>query len=178
MILLVVAGAGILGARAARAGCSNGCSATAEAITLTPPLDCATFQALPQTCDCALLVSVQNGCPGAIQATSFTWSSCQTAAGTGAANCAAVQPGGRGSLVLKVSTPGRTAWSLALQSDDGSHTVDVALQVSSFDHGGCAIASTSQPPAWILMVTLLLAGGALHCAARRRQGTGNDGEGK
>jgi hypothetical protein len=173
-ILLMVAGVGILAARAARAGCQNACSATAEPMAVTPPLDCATFQALPQTCDCALLVSVVNGCPAALQATGFTWSSCQTAAGAGAANCVAVEPGGRGSLFLKVNTPGRSAWSLELAAGDGTHTVDVALQVTSFDHGGCAIASTSHEPAWIA-VTALLAGLAGRRATRRRLGTRSGG---
>jgi hypothetical protein len=140
LVTFVILGVGV---PAARAGCPNTCEATAEAAVVTPPLTCATFEAIPQSCDCSLLLSLQNNCPGAIIASDFMFGSCQTSAGTGEQNCTTVAPGGRGSLFLRVSVTGRKDWSLHVHGDDGDHTVAAAIQVTSFGSGsGCSYSSS------------------------------------
>jgi hypothetical protein len=59
VIVFVALGTAALFGGVARAGCENSCTATAAAVNVTPPLDCATFTALPQTCDCSLLSQVR-----------------------------------------------------------------------------------------------------------------------
>ena len=110
---------------------------------VTPPLTCATFEAIPQSCDCSLLLSLQNNCPGAIIRIRLHVWKLPNECWDGEQNCTTVAPGGRGSLFLRVSVKGRKDWSLHVHGDDGDHTVAAAIQVTSFGSGaGCSYSSS------------------------------------
>lgn len=151
----------------ARAECPNLCELRVDPPSVEPGLTCATWQTKPQTCDCAVLLVLTNGCDTPIEALDFSFDSCMTAAGL-ERDCDVVEPGARASWFLKLSSTGQHESALHVRSAEGEHSIHVMSIVESFDDGGCSIAAASpaSPRGLPLSATAVV---ALSLAMRRRK---------
>ncbi|HSY38175.1 MAG TPA: hypothetical protein VLA79_01570 [Polyangia bacterium] len=150
---------------AARAGCPNVCQISGATVQITPPLDCLHLKAAAETCDCGVLVDIDNQCAAPIEATGSPITTCLNSAGYGAP-CPSLEPMAQGSLVEKADAVGSQVWTLALSTQGTSHSLSITADVTSMGDGGCAAAAGaphSRMAAWFAVA------GVIALAARRRR---------
>lgn len=160
-------------ARPAKAGCPNVCQIAQPSVAISPALDCASFSASGETCDCGLLATMTNNCTGAIDAVDFTFNSCVAVSGSTVLTqpCPSVAPGMRATLRLRASGDGTKSWPLHLNTAMTDYTATATADVSGFSAGGssCSVARGAGESSQIASGTWTIVLATLLVIGRRRQ---------
>jgi hypothetical protein len=153
----------------AHAGCPNTCELTTPPVTVTPALDCIKVAASPQTCDCAVFVTLTNQCSAPVDAVGFTFSSCGFFGSSHLTQpCPSVDANKVASLRLTTTGTGHQNWNLSLREQGAVYVASVNADVTSFnDSGGCAVAREPVSLDYRLLWPLALVGACFARAMRR-----------
>jgi len=119
----------------ALAGCTSTCEATLGEVSVDPKLDCAVIEASINDCNCAVFVSVDNTCSGALEVRSDELTC------TAGDDCFALPAGESGAFRLLIDSTGSKQWSLPLkEAESGAHTLSISVAVSKYDGDpGCSV---------------------------------------
>jgi hypothetical protein len=148
----------------AKAGCPSVCDLGPPSFTITPPVSCAQTRLLPSDCDCGVILQVDSQCGAPIDAKDFSFDSCWLLADRTKSRspCSSVLIGERGLLTFPIDSNGHKEWVVHMSGGDGDHEARVAIDVSSYNKGGCscstaAAASRTAPKRGVALFMLSIA---------------------
>jgi len=162
----------LLATGSAVAGCPNVCELEADRPALEPASDCLELEAVAETCDCGVELTLYNRCEVGVEPVGFVFDKCwtsQTDTDTFVFDCALLEPDRGAQVKLRLNETGAATISREVQAGDVRHTISVPVDVKSLDsEGGCALAAGHRGSPFGFVVSAVLV--ALALGRRRRLG--------